>query len=121
MAPIFDNENMLDENSIYYGEYSIGIDESDYSFFPKNMNVYDNYIYKFINESGNYYKELLEEKLEIISSENINKIINKVEKNIDFKIPKRNKIKIIEKFYDNENMIRYILKISNKSKVYQLY
>ena len=37
---------MLDDNSIYYGDYCIGIDENDYSIFPDELEIYDNIIYR---------------------------------------------------------------------------
>lgn len=119
IAPIFDNEKMLSESSIYYGDYSIGICESDYSYCIRQLEPIDNYIYKFINISDIRYKHLLKEKLEIISQKNISEIILKVENKINSKIPKPIKDKIIKRFYINNKMINSILNSKEHIKTYK--
>ena len=115
------DEKMLDDNSIYYGDYCIGIDENDYSIFPDELEIYDNIIYKFINESSSYYKELLEDKLKIITDENVNKVICSVEERIKTKIPHQFKRKIMTNFDQNLKMINNVLTIIKKSKIYQIH
>lgn len=119
IAPIFDNEKMLNESSIYYGDYSIGICESDYSFYTRELDVIDNYVYRFINISDSRYKQLLIEKLEIISPQNIYNAICKVEKKISAKIPEPIKNKIMKKFDINRKMIIEVLNSKKYIKTYE--
>jgi len=115
IAPVFDNEKMLDESSIYYGDYSLGVDKNDYSVYTRQLSDDNNYIYKFINISDDIYYELLKEKLEIINSENINKVLSVVERKIETKIPELIRKSIVDKFDINRNMINNV--INNKKYI----
>lgn len=98
-APLYDNENMLNEDSIYYGDYCLGIEEGDYD----NENQ-ENLLYKFLNISADFYKEELKEKLKYISEESLELIFKELEKEKVI-IPPSIKSDILKRFSYNRNMI----------------
>lgn len=104
-SKVFDNERMLSYGSINYGIYSLGIDRNDYH---PTINGYhcneDNFIKKFVDycESSNR----IEEKLKIISEDNIEQILQTVEKRINAPIQSVIRKKIKSEFIVNLNMIK---------------
>lgn len=113
---VFDNEKMLSDASINMGIYSLGISRNDYHPFILDYNEDDNFIKKFLYQSSKEYKKLLEDKLEIISDENIEKILVKVEQKINSPIQPNIREKIKLKFSQNLSMIEQIL---NQRKIYK--
>ena len=90
ISPVFDNNCMLSDISLYEGEYSITIDQ--------DSNEENNIIQEFLSVSSLEYTELLKSKLWIIEENNINKVLERVEKRINRKIEERYKTSIKRKF-----------------------
>lgn len=114
VAPLYDNMLMLSSNSIRYGMYSIGIDREDYNEEideDENMNL----LFRFLNVSDNIYKEIFESKLWVISPENIDKVIVRVENRINNEIPDYVKEFVKEQFvYNNRCINDVLLRIKQK-------
>ena len=113
-APLFDNEYMLSNASIYTGIYSIGLTKEDYRPLIDLYSLEDDYIKKAYNQYGIYDRIL--DKIEIINESNMNKIIDRVENRINAKIIKPIKEDISFKMRDNYNNIykkikKYSLKV----------
>ena len=74
IAPIFDNEIICESLAIYKGYYKMAIDKEEY-----NTNI----LYEFLSISDDNYINYLESKLDIICSENLDIIFDRLlEKNI---------------------------------------
>ena len=74
-TPAFDNDLMLFDNAVYGDYYSIGVDTMD--------KQYDGHIIsKFIETYGEEYRYILLDKIEIVSPENMELIMARVEKRI---------------------------------------
>lgn len=106
-AKVFDNEKMLSDGSINSGIYSIGIDRSDYHPTIDGYNY--NLLGKFLDYSSNVYKEYIDKKLEIISEDNIEEILNRVEERTNAKIQPNIREGIKTKFKMNFCMIEQTL------------
>lgn len=104
-SKLLDNEDMMSINSIYHQEYKLVITDYD-----KKV------VEEFVNSFDKNYIKILEDKLWIISDENIDSVLERVEKRIGAKISDKEKMNIKEKFKDNRNMIEkqiYDKKIEN--------
>ena len=93
-APLFDNENMLSDYSIYYGNYTLGID--------KNDNEEENILYKLFagNEEA---KKRLKEMLPVISDYSLEEIFYELE--WEYNINPYIKDEVLTKFRINRNML----------------
>ncbi len=116
---IFDNELMLSEVCIMLGGYSIGIDDSDNFFLSSEYNPSEeNYLHKFLRVSDSPYKEMLNEKLWIISDENLDNVLLRIENRTNKKIDIELKKEIKNKFNENRKMIiKQLEEHKNKRKL----
>mgnify|MGYP002857460282 CR=1 FL=1 len=88
-GPVFDNDLMLFDNAVYGNYYSIGVGRND-----KN---YDGHIVnKFIETYGEEYRDILLSKMEIVSPDNMQRIIKRVEKRIGTELNDYIKEKILK-------------------------
>ena len=101
-APLFDNENMLSDYSIYYGNYTLGIDKYD-----DNENI----LYKLL-DSNKEAKERLREMLPVISDDSLDAIFMMLD--WEYNINQDIKDEILAKFRINRQMIEECL--NNKVK-----
>ena len=106
---LWDHGNMLSSDAIEDGNYSLHVNREDY--ITRNDNILEHFLEKYETT----YMSILEEKLKIISEENINSILNRVEERIGTKIPPFIKIEVIHKFKENNEMIKSEIK-KRKSK-----
>lgn len=97
-APLFDNENMLSDYSIYYGNYTLGIDEDDLD----DENIIDK-----LFERNPQTKDRLKEMLPIISEESLKSIFKELEK--EYEINKYIKEQVMDRFSINREMIEKCL------------
>lgn len=105
VGPLFDNENMLDIDSIMHGQYLLGIDETDMDF----GNFDYNFLEQFLNISTDEYLDYFIEKYKIIREENILDVFKRVEARIDYPMnPDVCKL-IVDGFSKNRKMIDKIL------------
>lgn len=115
---IFDNELMLNEASISLGGYSLGVEEND-DFFKSSE--YDpneeKFLHKFLRISDKSYKNLINENLWVISDENIDNAIKKVENRTKSTIPNGIKKYIKDGFRRNNEMIGEILEETNNKRM----
>jgi len=103
-APLYDNENMLSDDSIYFGDYCLGIESGDYKNNLSLDEYPENLLYKFLDMSADFYKDQLKEKLEIISEENLNQIFKELEEE-GIVINQLIKLDILKRFDQNRYMI----------------
>lgn len=94
---------MLSEISLYDNEYGIMVEQDD------NDTIED-----FLNISSPEFTELLKSKLWIIEEDNINKILDRVEKRINRKIEDNIKDKIKNKFSLQLNKLNSYIKNNYK-------
>ena len=106
-APLFDNENMLDEHAIYYGDYSLGLDERDY-YDGERFNI----LYKFLDWADEDVYSRFLEALKLIDDENIEAIFEEIGK--DTMVVGPIKEKVIKRLHTNKTMIDKYL--NNKKK-----
>ena len=107
-APLFDNENMLSDYSIYYGNYTLGID--------KNDDEEENILYKLL-EDNDEASERLERMLPVISDESLEYIFYELE--WEYYINPYLKDEILTKFRINRNMLEEC--INRKVKKREMY
>lgn len=100
---IFDNEEMLNNDSINYGIYSIGIDENDFHYCIDEYNYEDNFILKFLIVFND--KNIICDKLYILEKEYIINLLKKIENERNIKIDINLKKYLINKFEKNKKMI----------------
>ena len=93
-APLFDNENMLSEHSIYYGNYTLGIDKYD--------DDDENILYKLF-AGKEEAKERLKEMLPVISDDSLEEIFEELEWEYD--INPYIKDELLSRFRINRNML----------------
>lgn len=102
LAPLFDNIGMLNEESIFDGIYSLGIDSNDYysdqDIFIKFIECYPEYL-KYIKDNIN-----------VISSHNIECILQKIEKRIEANIPSLIRKRIKNDFVYNNKCLKNKMK-----------
>lgn len=111
IAPVFDNENMLDDHAIYDGDYSLGVDERDYTDGDK-FNV----LYKFLDRADDETFNRFVAALRLISDDSINEIFDEIGK--DTMIIEPIKEKVIRRLAMNKKMIDNYLN-SNRRKTYK--
>lgn len=99
MAPIFDNENMLNDYSITSGKYNLTIEKDETIF-----NTPGNFLYKFLDISDKYYLERLKEGLKIISEESLIEIFKEL-KTEGIILDATEVQKILDGFSKNREMI----------------
>ena len=107
LAPLFDNELMLEDSCIYEGIYVLGIDSSDYFQYMKGYSYSEtvNFLDKFLSFAGNSYLDKIQSKISLISEENIKNIFAKIEVRLNIKINVFIRNKILDKFNINKKMI----------------
>lgn len=115
-APLFDNEKML-SSSIYDGGYSLGIDKDDYFFNEIDFEPDRNFLKKFFFVSSSEYIDYYKSKLHIISEENIDKVLKRVEIRTNSEITETLKKQIKDKFNKNRNMINNVLEQTKQRKL----
>lgn len=103
--PLFDNTNILSDDSIYYGDYSLQLEREDY--YTKYGEV--NLVEKFIKLSSKEYINKLKKNLFVITENSIKDIFYELENENIFIEPSIKK-EILSKFSDNLNMINSYLK-----------
>lgn len=101
LAPIYDNEKILSRSSLIQGFYRLSVDEDDdLNTFYQDPLSYRNIIRKYILK---YKKaDLLAKKLEIISNNNIENIIDRVEEQTEYDMPNYIKSDVKRLFNDNK-------------------
>lgn len=105
---IFDNDNMLNEDSIFDGKYTLGLDNSDTG---------NNLVDKLIDISEDSIKSDIKNKLVLIEDDNIDNILAQIEINEDVIISNKLKEDIKYKFKINRHMIlREIKKYDDLNK-----
>ena len=98
--------------------YSISIDESDYFYSEDNLNYDYNTISKFLYYSSKEYLNVLEERLELISENEIENILLSVEKKINAPIIPNIRNSIKNRFQENYLMIfNTITNYKNSNKI----
>lgn len=111
MAPVFDNENMLDDHAIYDGDYSLGVDERDYTDGDK-FNV----LYKFLDRADDETYNRFVRALRLISNDSIAEIFAEIGE--DTMIVEPIKEKVVRRIAMNKKMIDKYLN-SNRRKTYK--
>ncbi len=111
LAPVFDNENMLDDHAIYDGDYSLGVDERDYTDGDK-FNV----LYKFLDRADDETFNRFVAALRLISNDSITEIFDEISK--DTIVVEPIKEKIVRRMAMNKKMIDNYLN-SNRRKTYK--
>lgn len=115
LSPIFDNELLLYEDSIKKSLFEIKIDNLDSRYIYEEKEDINNSLYIFLKESSKTYLNYFKSKLWIISSENINKVFNRIEERTHSKIPSYIKETMLNNFEENRNVILSTIKeIENK-------
>ena len=105
LAPLFDNELMLEDSCIYEGIYVLGIDSSDYFQYMKGYSETVNFLDKFLSFAGDSYLDKIQSKISLISEENIKNIFTEIEVRLNIKINVFIRNKILDKFNINKKMI----------------
>ncbi len=101
LAPLFDNGEMLSSFAVYDGEFAMGIDIHDYSDFHEEESL----LHKFLRVSDRAYAERLSNKLSIISNDNMEDVIRRVELKIKHPMNTFIKQNIIKMMEDNRQSI----------------
>jgi len=114
LAPLFDNEKILSDSCIEYGGYCIAVRREDFFWCYRDLSDDDNFLYTFLRISDSEYIKQVEDKLWVISEENILDVFSRIENKISSTIPIQIKKKMLEKFANNKYMINEVL---NKVKV----
>lgn len=107
-APLFDNEYMLSTSSVYTGIYSIGLTREDYRPLLDLYTKEDDYIKKAYGKYDIYERIL--DKIDMIDSANMKKVLDRVEDRIDSKIIDPIKEEITSKMEDNYKNIKRKIK-----------
>lgn len=116
-AKLIDNENMLSPISIITGGYSIGIDENDIFYNEDEISLEDNFVRKFLNYSSSEYRELISNRLSIISEANIKEIFDEIENDIHASMQTQIKRQLMTDFQRNYSMIYRVI---NENKIKML-
>ena len=112
---LYDNENMLNEDSYLYGFYSLQIDSDDYSMEIGEYNLLEKFLYR----SDNLYLEILKSKLWIISEENLKSVFKRVENRLGVSMQESIKNKIIYKMKLNYDKINEVIKKYDRVNGYE--
>ncbi len=97
LSPIFDNDNLLNEIALYYGEHALGVDKLNSS------------ISKFIDISDSYYIELIRDKINIISLENIDLCFERISQKIQAPLNDFIAEKLKRKFATNYDLLNAVI------------
>ena len=117
IAPIFDNTFMLSDLTLLDGGYSLGVDGDDNFLSDDYFDFGDKYLIKFLKYSSSEYVDYLKSKLWIIESENVDRILSRVENKIHTKIDENIKKGIKVKFKINLDNINCALEYCNERKL----
>ena len=118
LSKIIDNENMLSPISIVSAGYSISIDESDYFCSEDNLNYNYNTISKFLYYSSREYLNVLEKRLDLISENEIENILQSIEERLNAPIIPNIRNNIKNRFEKNYSMIfNTITSYKNSNKI----
>ena len=117
IAPLFDNTYILSDLVINHGWFSLGVDKDQNIYADDFDDSKDKILVKFLKESSSEYMDLLESKLWIISEENIDKVLKRVEDKINEKIDDKIKNDIKVDFSINYNSIQNIIDYVKERKV----
>lgn len=118
LSKIIDNENMLSPISIVSAGYSISIDESDYFCSEDNLNYNYNTISKFLYYSSREYLNVLEKRLNLISENEIENILQSIEERLNAPIIPNIRNNIKNRFEKNYSMIFNTIKsYKNSNKI----
>ena len=112
---IIDNENMLNEYSIYDGFYSLQIDSEDYDMYVGEYNLLE----KFIINSDSLYLDVLKSKLWIIEEQNLMNVFKRIEERLGVHMVEDIKKKILDKMNVNYTMISRVISKYDKGKKYE--
>lgn len=104
LAPLFDNEKILSNDSINECFYSIGVDSMDYNNYDINI------LHKFLVYSDKMYLDMIKSKLWIIEQQNILKALNRIEERIGCSIQINIKESILKRFEINYDTINRVIK-----------
>ena len=104
-APLFDNEELLTREGVFSGQYSILTSRDD--------DFAENIFHKFINANSPVYLEKLETMVEVINTENLNKIFEELTQQ-GVEIPYKIKLELMLKFEINYSLIKEF--INNKKQ-----
>ncbi len=99
-TPLFDNEKLLTEESVFFGQYALLATREDTSE--------ENIFHKFINALPIEYWEKFQTMLEVIRPENLKRIF-KILNQEGVEIPFQIKLELILKFEMNYNLIKEFL------------
>ena len=118
LSKIIDNENMLSPISIVSAGYSISIDESDYFCSEDNLNYNYNTISKFLYYSSREYLNVLVKRLDLISENEIENILQSIEERLNAPIIPNIRNNIKNRFEKNYSMIfNTITSYKNSNKI----
>ena len=117
LSPIYDNENMLSHISLFNGEYCVGVDDEENIFSDDYTGSDNKFLIKFLKQSSSEYADLLKNKLWIISQDNIDKVLKRVEDRINCKISENIKNDIKAEFNINYENIKYTLEYNDERKL----
>lgn len=109
LAPIFDNETIGSN----YGKVSLRVNN--------DMSSDDSYdeLVNFINISTSEARDLLRERVEIISGENIDKALYKIERKTGYPVPDGLVVEYIKEFMNQSERIERILNKNTKGDIYE--
>lgn len=116
LAPIYDNELTALVDSEYSrlmpASYVLAVDSFSLDDINKELE-------KFIDVSEFNYKELIKDKMWIISNDNLKKAFSDIEKKIGYPIPKKIKENSLNLFREHRNNLEEVLNIKKeKSDIY---
>jgi hypothetical protein len=106
-SKLYDNESMLDIDSITNGKYAFKVYKDD----DESKNA----LYEFLNVSDIDYSNYLKDKLWIISEENLKNIFKRIKKEKNIEIPVYFIENTLEKFTKNRLMILDVINLLNKN------
>ncbi len=115
-SPLLDNELMLNPTSIEHGGYSLGIDREDYFYAPEEMEGKENFLAKYFRSCSSQDIQFFESKLDIISEENIEDVLRRVETRISAPIHPTIRKQILDGFAQNRNMIYNVIRKYTKRR-----
>lgn len=109
LTPAFDNELMLSYPCLLEGIYALGVDSDDYFPFANDYVKVRNFLDKFLAVSDSRYLDRLRSKLYLISDDNIENILTKIETSLNFKMNEYIREEIGDNFVTNRKMITSII------------
>lgn len=109
LAPIYDNESI----ALYLRSVSLGLEDGD-SF----LNYYES-LKKFIDVSDFKSNEIIKGKLWIISGENIDDALYRIERKTGYPVPDGIVVEYIKEFISHKEKIEKILDNNTKGDIYE--